>query len=144
MLICFVSKFYVFLPFPEHLGENNEHLVLAVAFIYCMAIIIFTLSHKGHIKITTKRPIIVTENKTQSREKRKNCRVVILIESEVCSNARVVFFLPLGHSSTIENNNNLPFHLIASFSDGPTNIVDGLFFNETSIKLLNAFKDFHR
>lgn len=56
------------IPFPAPDGECRRRerqtaQVLASTFIYCIAIIIFTLPNTGHIKIT-KCPIIVTEKQS--------------------------------------------------------------------------------
>lgn len=67
------------IPFPARRqsaeGERQTAQVLASSFIYCIAIIIFTLSNTGHIKIT-KCPIIVTEKQSKAKE----LSTVILIE----------------------------------------------------------------
>lgn len=116
---------------PPHLlsfmrrEENNKHLVLAaVLFIVLPSLSLHSLTNRTH-KVT-KCPIIVTENK-----KRRNCHVVIKIES--CWQLPVLFYrargVPAGYNLTI-----IFFYFFLTTALSMAFI--------TSIKLLNALKDF--
>lgn len=116
-------------PSPSpHRRRNNKHLVLAAVLFIVRAIIIFTLSHTGHIKIT-KCPIIATERQKAAEE--LSCRY--LDRKAVGSSCRCSIARGLPPSPQ-ENNNNL----LLSFSLPPRSLWRCLLnFNQT-------FKRFYR